>query len=308
MFEEDPAPKWAAEALDVAWTRMQGFLQSIGHPDWMPTPWMQPRFPPDYPAYALEPAPNLLLPKFGCGNFGCVLPTGDPEIVLKLTHDKSEAQFALLASTMGANQPPGVVRYHSVVALPGLSSDKMEPLFLLWRDVATGVGEAIDQYPGMEDMLHDAREAAGRAFFYIDAVMNGVGQPVRRRKVEAPWASPDQFLSDLYQAFRLLDALYPDGWPERLSEGVGPLAFRGALQNIDAYRDFLSVIRAMYRGGRSEFAGGMLQWLEQEEIVIADVHYGNLGLSLEGAVVITDPGVAVQVGPKNYPAPRPQEI
>jgi len=283
---------------------MRGFLQSIGHPDWMPLLWMQPRFPPDYPAYALEPAPNLLLPKFGCGNFGCVVPTDDPKIVLKMTNDKSEAQFATLAARMGDNQPAGVVRYYAVVEIPRGSFNKMDPLFLLWRDVATGVGEAIDQYPGMEDMLHDAREAGGEVFFYIDDVMNDVGQPVRRRKVEAPWASPHQFLSDLYQASRLLDALYPAGWPERLSEGVGPPAFRVALRNLDAYRDFLSVIRAMYRGGRSEFAGGMLQWLEQEEIVIADVHHGNLGLSLEGAVVITDPGVAVQVGPKNYPPPK----
>jgi len=257
MYEKQPAPEWAGKALKRGGGRIEAFLQQIGHPDWMPAVWYQPRNPegpfeihtrntyfdrglfeavserlPLYgtlmdlaasdgsnvgfdrwvrvwaPFYHLDPTnpddfdllenrareqatevvgrpisvykvallaeriaaeeaitdadrnliaqmgidpalyektPELVpeMPRFGCGAFGCVLPTGDDNVVLKLTHDKSEAQFAQVAvnmSAMGLFQPSGVVRYYAAAALTGLGRPGAGDLYLLWREVAVDVG------------------------------------------------------------------------------------------------------------------------------------------------------------------------
>lgn len=83
--------------------------------------------------------------EYGCGAHGCVLPTLSDDVVLKVTDDESEAQFAInLAPTLVA---PIVVEYFTVVALS--AKRKGQPLYLLWRESATNVGE-VDEVVGMD--------------------------------------------------------------------------------------------------------------------------------------------------------------
>ena len=78
--------------------------------------------------------------EYGCGAYGCVLPTLDPGVVLKLTTDLTEAQFAHdLAATLSR---PVVVKYHLTRALP--DKYKGRDAFLLWRDSADMVGKVIE--------------------------------------------------------------------------------------------------------------------------------------------------------------------
>lgn len=77
--------------------------------------------------------------ELGCGAYGCVLPVIDPTVVLKLTTDSTEAEFAHDLSSKLSK--PVVVKYHLTRALP----DRYRGLqtFLLWRDSADQVGEIL---------------------------------------------------------------------------------------------------------------------------------------------------------------------
>lgn len=39
--------------------------------------------------------------ELGCGHYGCVMPTDDPEVVCKITSDATEAVFIAAAMTLG---------------------------------------------------------------------------------------------------------------------------------------------------------------------------------------------------------------
>jgi hypothetical protein len=106
------------------------------------------------------------LKEYGCGVYGCVLPSLDPKIVIKLTTDDSEADFAKnLASKLAAQV---TVKYHLIAALP--EKHKRMATFMLWRDSADHVGD-IDKVMGKRadrveraiDKQHKAAQAAYRA-------------------------------------------------------------------------------------------------------------------------------------------------
>jgi hypothetical protein len=74
--------------------------------------------------------------EYGCGVYGCVIPTLDPLIVMKLTTDDTEAQFAAdVAATLVA---PICVAYHMV--LETRVKHERRKVYLLWRDSADDVG------------------------------------------------------------------------------------------------------------------------------------------------------------------------
>lgn len=75
--------------------------------------------------------------EYGCGAYGCVLPTLDPEIVLKITTDDTETEFAEQFSHTLAS--PIVVEYHHVLRLPKKRAGRN--VTLLWRESATAVGD-----------------------------------------------------------------------------------------------------------------------------------------------------------------------
>ena len=78
--------------------------------------------------------------EYGCGAYGCVLPTYDPDVVLKLTTDDTEAEFAHdLASSISA---PIVVKYRKTVTLP--EEYHGHGTYLLWRQAADEVGNLLD--------------------------------------------------------------------------------------------------------------------------------------------------------------------
>ena len=50
--------------------------------------------------------------EYGCGHYGCVFETPDPDAVFKVTTDESEADFVALWGVLP--RPPGVVTYHGI--------------------------------------------------------------------------------------------------------------------------------------------------------------------------------------------------
>jgi hypothetical protein len=105
--------------------------------------------------------------EYGCGAYGCVLPTLDPKVVLKVTTDDTEFQFANeLAGDLAAQV---TVTYHLVAGLP--EKHKGRNTYLLWRDSADHVGEidkVVEKDRGegvLAEQLVDAQHKAAQAVY-----------------------------------------------------------------------------------------------------------------------------------------------
>lgn len=165
-------------AMNPAWiTRtLAHTLETIEHgipPQWMPK------------QDAVRSRGSTLISKvteYGCGAYGCALPTLDPKIVLKVTTDDTEAQFAeKLAKTLVA---PVCVKYEAV--LKTNMTHQGRPITLLWREEARDIGKLAGK---SEDLVADQHAAAQDAFELI--VDGQTGAEVRaalanwERKVDA---------------------------------------------------------------------------------------------------------------------------
>jgi hypothetical protein len=99
--------------------------------------------------------------EFGCGAYGCVLPTLDPAVVLKVTTDDTEADFA---SQLAADLvTPICVEYYMAVALSARHAGR--PIFLLWRESADDVGNLAAVLGPEAEKLIDAQHVAAQAAY-----------------------------------------------------------------------------------------------------------------------------------------------
>ena len=80
--------------------------------------------------------------EYGCGQYGCVYPTLDPNIVLKVTADDTEAEFAAELSSL--IERPVCVKYHLVIKAEGAQDPRGSDVYLLWRESADQVGKIVD--------------------------------------------------------------------------------------------------------------------------------------------------------------------
>lgn len=115
------------------------------------------------------------VPEYGCGKYGCVFPTHEPGVVLKVTSDTTEAEFA--AQIAGTLVRPICVYYYAAIALDMRHQDR--PVHLLWRESANHVG-AIGKVLGPQalELVNTQHLAAQRAYFAIQGFDIGVpGRP-----------------------------------------------------------------------------------------------------------------------------------
>lgn len=124
-------PAWATRALSESW---DGIAKHV------PGKWL-PHFE-SIKAAKLTKGRGIEaeLKEYGCGVYGCVWPTNDPGVVMKLTTDDTEAEFAsMLADTLVA---PVCVKYYTVYRLgAGMVGKDQREMYLLWRESADSVGE-----------------------------------------------------------------------------------------------------------------------------------------------------------------------
>jgi hypothetical protein len=105
------------------------------------------------------------LETLGCGAYGCVMGALDPDVVLKVTTDVTEAEFAAhRAATLSV---PVTVGYYSVLALAERHAGV--PVYVLWREAAADVGKLGAKMGGVrpgsrgykaEMAIHEQHEAA----------------------------------------------------------------------------------------------------------------------------------------------------
>jgi hypothetical protein len=139
-------PPWVADLIALAYPKMQDEIR----PQWLP------KFGDVLPGRGNRISAEV--EEYGCGAYGCVLPTLDPKVVLKVTTDDTEAEFAGgLANTLSV---PICVRYYAV--LPMGVKHKDRPVTMLWRESADYVGH-LDEYLAASvrpDMVGDIQDYA----------------------------------------------------------------------------------------------------------------------------------------------------
>lgn len=139
----NPHPSWVTDVISRAYETMEATVP----PQWLPK----------LVGVSSKRRGRLLaeLPEYGCGVYGCVFPTLVPEIVLKVTSDDTEAEFAAhLAPTLAA---PICVTYHHVISTN--ATHKGGHIYFLWRESAQHVGkmfDTIDEEGGDADRAADA--------------------------------------------------------------------------------------------------------------------------------------------------------
>ncbi len=219
--------------------------------------------------------------EYGCGVYGCVFPTHDPMVVLKVSTDDTEAEFALdLAATLVV---PICVEYRQVMALD--ARYKGRRVHLLWRESANHVGE-MEKVLGIRavDYLHTQHAAAQLAY----AAIQGVLIPPLLDKLRKSWVGlvrPILGLADHDDDFQIFT---------QLSEvKIG--------RQVDMERRALSIwVAAVENMARQtkvpqlrRLANGMIEVYTRQHIFFGDVHDENVGLVARadgGHWVITDPG------------------
>jgi hypothetical protein len=231
------------------------------------------------------------LDTLGCGAYGCVLETGDPGVVLKITTDSSEAEFATkVLPRMPEEVQRGFVRYHKSASLD--SRHERRPLYALWRQSAESVG-GLGKGKGPIDRLVGRRR---------NALVNLVAHSWTASQValEALLEADDR-AGELYDA-----ALHEPRWEADLGADADEIASQLDSighddERLAAALSYFQSANAAMIGTPLERVGRALNGLLEEGVFVADVHEGNLGKVPPGddgagsdlVWVITDPGNAV---------------
>ncbi len=264
-----------------------------------------------------HPAGSDVLVQFtelGCGSYGCVLPSHDPQIVIKVTTDASEAAFVERVSQW--EWPDGITRYHALMKIEGayrVSRKMTSPreAWVLWRESARMVG-------GLEELQKEASGGQRRWGTYGDFATTSESElSDALGLVDAIYAAGDRTLQMVIAratdpasrwreahehrdlAAELVDAvdgepMDGDAWVASLLEMTEAnteldLAAETAIW-IEAYRKTakaMSVSRLMGAVGQT-----LLTYFERR-VFLADLHAGNFGVvDRDGTATwaITDPG------------------
>lgn len=260
---------WVDRSLKTVWERV---VAAAPKPEWVPR---------------LLAGRKFSLEEYGCGNYGCVFPTSDPAVVAKLTSDPTEAFFVGAALSIG-DWPEGIVRYYAIYRIPGeylgpQGGSAKQALFVLWREAADAVGRV----PG------NAKLSLFRTY----------ARDVRRELKDVQRLSPGTEHTPLTVAE---EARRMEDWARGFLADVNAGRFRDPAEaeaekrRRDALPWWQAIARTVAVGlvrleslaGEMENLGSALRFYLQNDLLLADVHTGNIGL-VEGRAVITDPGHAV---------------
>lgn len=274
--------------------------------------------------------------ELGCGHYGCVMPTHEPNLVFKLTTDVSEAAF--VARALELEPTPGIVEYKSIYST-GLAH-KGRPLFVLWRTEAFSVGEwqysrthpnetnrgyarSIDRDAStqLDGFLRWAKIV--RAYMHPRLQAIGVEHekakhrgPVRPgfyadEPQVSPWAARAETIWPAEERAKLLKAAwsaYERAEPAQDLTVWQLNSLKGMPKVGVALRTCLYIAQEMSGNPSLYHVGEALAHYLENGILLADVHANNLGLDADGEVLITDPGHAVEFHPRWADTPKIERL
>lgn len=237
----------------------------------------------------LEKAKPKGYEEFGCGHYGCVMPTQTPGVVIKVTTDATEAAFvAAYLSLPRGQRPVGIIPYLRILAVRGESRLK-RPVFILWRAEAQHLGvDGIRKWI-TEQRPNDA-DYYGRSLKKATALINtclDAARDIRQRVHNKPDAA-----QVLAEAQTLRDAAFDyDRLPPRASRA---LAVAWCLNRFQQAADDLQ------QEPTGIYIGRALSDSLEAGLLLADVHLNNIGMPTGDLLneigmtpVVTDPGHAI---------------
>jgi len=237
--------------------------------------------------------------EYGCGHYGCVMGTGEQDVVCKVTSDASEAAFVVAYMAIG-EQHPGIVRYDRIVELPDQHLGRRT--FVIWRQEAQNVGLIFDLHvhagiPRFEDAAMHYVDHYGRGWLnefatYVQKfrdVASVVRESVKRSKDPAALIS---------EAASLKDWANRQDWPRMTYESRVPKMpswLKGARRVAMAVAMSETLAEEMANTHASTLIGSAFSFYLEHGILLADVHLNNIGeVTPEDhttwELVITDPG------------------
>ncbi len=319
--------QWVDEVLSKSWDRIAQVVPA----EWMPT-----RLPALEENQALDTLdyrpPDLrtkvIVEEYGCGFYGCVAPTSDPSVVLKITTDFWEAMFARSAMELARTDgwPAGIVQYFQVLQ-PRRAQRAGNIIYLLWREEAYDIGGLFEVGDEATNQLSDFRNATR---VVLHGVMGGMGglqfearmrMAVKRQKLLAKlqaWAvewtprvigyregqrviypsTPNIPDAARKQAVKIL---FPRRQPKpmrdpelSLADAVNPV-IEGAIA-LQSCR--LALVELAGHGQYASTIAAVLNYYIDKGWLLGDVHSNNVGL-VNNIAAITDPGVAIPLIPEN---------
>ncbi len=232
----------------------------------------------------------------GCGSYGCVLPTAKPSIVLKLTTDVSEAAFVAYV-LRSKEESDGLVRYFKILALAD-ESHRNRPVFAIWREEANDVGTIAKSIPYTET------DRIAKSLRYMQKVANLMRDTFKRMKatyeynlvVSGQPLDPTYFTKQLDQ-YAEWATQFPHGRDQAMD--VARISNYKGIQRIAVARAAYQYhAEEMYSTQHQSLLGDAFMTYLHEDIVLADVHMGNVGMPLDtdrvgsGEPIIVDPGHA----------------
>jgi len=241
------------------------------------------------PADAMPIMGNEGFKEFGCGHYGCALPTELDNVVLKLTTDESEARLVafLLSDESRDLRTEGIVQYYSVFQVEG-ASYKRRQLYAIWREEAIEVGLGHGSYPTWADKLVDFKFLAGVVRDYVNPGKKGDLTRLQKVRDLWKWANNAAEWGELHRG---------DKWDYGRHERYGawhknPYRSAWALRQCEWVAQELGSTPEVY------LIGEALEDLLASNILLADVHTENVGLVgredyYKPIWVITDPGHAL---------------
>jgi hypothetical protein len=261
-------PAWLDETLTVSWAQLEERLP---------------------PIVTLMKTGRVKAKPFGCGVWGCVMPTTHAGIVLKITNDPSEAKFVSMLLKDDEKQYPGLTRYYDLVRLPVRYQGRT--VYAIWREEAWDVGEVIPEQitKGLAPRTRDERELD----LFSDRLLNFQYFAEKfiglKKRTPHAWRVVDQAHRRAQEAAKLV-------W---IAEGEvlfrqarGDTALRMAIQ-LQVCRIYAELIA---HGPRGQLVGRALADFMHDGLLLGDVHLGNIGHAHRAGmnvIVITDPGVTV---------------
>jgi len=238
-----PNPPWATKIIADTYDSLSG----MG----VPARWL-PRFQDIVPIDGEVVEASVR--EYGCGKYGCVFPTLDDQVVLKMTADDTEAEFA--AELAGTLERPICVRYYMAIRPEGALDQKGAQVYLLWRESAAYVGQ-IDVF---FDQRTDNSRQGDRAMLLINT----------------QWDAAQE-------AYKAINGLGQGGRPHEVMR-----------RTIAAWLETCEqMARQTQVPELRELGDGLVETYRAQHIFFGDIHAGNLGLvhRADGDHwVITDPG------------------
>jgi len=223
---------------------------------------------------------------YGCGLFGCVLPTSVPGVVFKITADPSEIVYIEEVYTdkdrFKAGPPEGVVKFLFYLPFPSHITYQRQPVYAVWREEVQRPGGLYDDWKTLDNetataalRLIDIKSAWTYVWNYLTAIKPGhrvafwnavsAARPFARQAVDR---------LDMTKPFSDRGSLEP--FLHRLNDHRAYDVDMNLAMRVEFGRRSVEIATSEPKLGLAKYA---LYYLMNEEMYICDVHLENLGLA-----------------------------